>query len=321
MENVSKPGSRQRSSLHYLFCGLFRRRSTLRGAGSFLAHCLPVFLSLLLLPALLGSCRRDAVPDADPAEGQDPPVVVVDSVLTQIRVQADGRPVRRLDLFIYEADGLRALEKQYAFDELQEELNIPTLPGEKLVVGIANSPKRFNSKALERYDAMEQLSFNFADDDPAQPILGGFALTRREACEVQLQPLLCGIRLARVSNTMDGYELLENPRVRLRDLPNSAEILRLLEFRPAELIDAGAWTPLPYDVGFFSQDPGITLWCYPNDTPEDVLGVPRPYLEFECSIRGTSCSFEVPLPPLSRGCMKEVELTIDGPGSHSYNIR
>ena len=321
MKNVSKPGSRQRSSLHYLFRGHFRRRCTLRGAGAIHACCLPVFSLLLLLPALLGSCRRDAVPDADPADGQDPPVVVVDSVLTQIRVQADGRPVRRLDLFIYEADGLRALEKQYAFDELQEELNIPTLPGDKLVVGIANSPKRFNSKALERYDAMEQLSFNFADDDPAQPILGGFAPTRRDACEIQLQPLLCGIKLARVSNTMDGYELLENPRVRLRDLPNAAEILRQQEFRPTELIDAGAWTPLPYDVGFFSQDPGITLWCYPNDTPEDVLGVPRPCLQFECSIRGTSCSFEVPLPPLSRGCMKVVDITVDGPGIFRYKIQ
>lgn len=321
MENVTKPGSRQRSSLYYLFCGLLRRRCTLLGAEPFLAlNCLPV-LSLLLLPALLGSCRRDALPDADPADGQDPPVVVVDSILTQIRVQADGRPVGRLDLFIYEADGLRALEKQYAFDGLQEELNIPTLPGEKLVVGIANSPKRFNSKALERYDAMEQLSFNFADDDPAQPILGGFGLTRKESCEVLLEPLLCGIRLARVSNTMDGYELLENPRVRLRDLPNAAEILRQQEFRPAELIDAGAWTPLPYDVGFFSQDPGITLWCYPNDTPEDVLGVPRPYLEFECSIRGTTCSFDVPLPPLSRGCSKEVDIIVDGPDIFRYKIQ
>ena len=105
------------------------------------------------------------------------------------------------------------------------------------------------------------------------------------------------------------------------NLPNAAEILREQEFRPTELIDAGPWSKLPYDVGFFSQEPGITLWCYPNDTPEDVLGVPRPSLEFECKIRGETCSFSVPLPPLPRGSSREVELTVDGPGSFHYKFR
>ena len=320
MKNVSKPGSRQRSSHYLLFGGLFRRRSTLRGAGSFLAYCFTVIF-LVLLPALLGSCRMASLPDPDPAEGQDPPEEAIDSVFMQIRVQADGHPVQRLDLFIYGDDGLRELEKQLVFDEMKDVLNIPVLPGDKRVVGIANSPRRFNRKALERYDAMEQLSFNYADDDPEQPILGAICQTHGESGEIHLKPLLCGIVLKKVSNTMDGYELLESPRVRLRDLPNAAEILRQQEFRPAELIDAGAWTPLPYDVGYFSQEPGITLWCYPNDTPEDVLGVPRPYLEFECTIRGVSCTFEVPLPPLPRACTKEVSLTIDGPGNYSYDVR
>lgn len=320
MKNVSKPGSRQRSLLYLLLGGLFRRRSTLRGAGPFLAYCFTVIF-LLLLPALLGSCRKDALPSPDSPEGQDPPEATVDSVLTRIRILADGRPVHRLDLFIYGADGLRTLEKQLTYDGLQEELNIPTLPGTKLIVGIANSPRRFNSKAMERYDAMEQLSFNFADDDPDRPILGGLGQTKKEGGEISLQPLLCGIKLVKVSNTLDGYELLENPRVRLRDLPNAAEILRQQEFRPTELIDAGAWTPLPYDVGYFPQKPDITLWCYPNDTPEDVLGIPRPYLEFECTIRGSVCSFEVPLPPLSRACTKEVSLTIDGPDTFRYEIQ
>jgi hypothetical protein len=320
MKTIAKPGSRQRSSLYLLICGLLRRRSTLRGAGSFLAHCFNLFF-LLLLPALLGSCDKTAAPDPEPSDEQDPPEVVIDSVLTHIRVLADDRPVGRLDLFIYDADGLRPLERQLEFDELQEELNILTLPGDKLVVGIANSPKRFNRKALERYDAMEQLSFNYADDDPERPILGGFVKTSAQHGEIQLQPLFCGIRLVKVSNTMDGYDLLEDPRIRLRDLPNAAEILRQQEFRPAELIDAGPWTPLPYDVGYFSQEPNLTLWCYPNDTPEDVLGVPRPYLEFVCEIAGTTCSFEVPLPPLPRACTKEVTLTIDGPGNYHYEIQ
>ena len=168
---------------------------------------------------------------------------------------------------------------------------------------------------------MEQLCFDFSDDNPDCPILGGFARTEEQAGEILLTPLLCRVSLGRISNTMDNYDLLEEPRVRLRDLPAAAEILREQEFRPTELIDAGPWSKLPYDVGFFSQEPGITLWCYPNDTPETVLGVPRPTLELECRIRGESCSFEVQLPPLARGCTKEVELTVDGPGAFRYKIR
>ena len=108
---------------------------------------------------------------------------------------------------------------------------------------------------------------------------------------------------------------------RLLDLPDNAEILRDKDFRPTELLDAGPWTALPYDIGFFPQEPGISLWCYPNDTPEDILGVPRPTLEFECRIEGERCSFEVPLPPLPRGCSKEVELTVDGPSKYMYSVR
>jgi hypothetical protein len=98
-------------------------------------------------------------------------------------------------------------------------------------------------------------------------------------------------------------------------------ILRQQDFRPAELIDATPWTALPCDVGYFPQEPRLSLWCYPNDTPESILGTPRPSLEFECRIGGETCSFEVPLPPLPRGCTKEVALTIDGPDEFHYIIR
>ena len=268
----------------------------------------------------MGSCRKDRLSSS--AEEEPPQEVQApDSVLTAIRLQADGQPVRKLDLFVYEATGTKSLQKYVQADSLPAELRIPTLPGEKILVGIANSPHRFNLGALGRFDAMQQLQYRFGDDNPEYPILGGFCTTSEESGTIRLRPLLCKIVLSTVNNTMDGYELLEEPHVRLRDLPDGAEILRDKDFRPTELIDAGAWQALPCDVGYFPQHPGITLWCYPNDTPETVLGVPRPALEFECTICGEVCSFQVPLPPLSRGCTKEIELTIDGPGSFRYKVR
>ena len=316
MENTRKPGSRQRS--HYFNYPVLRR-SLLRGAGRRLTCC--YYCLLLLLPALSGSCRKEPGPAAVEEE-ENPPAAVVDSVLTHVRLRADGSALQSVDVFIYGSGGTRALEAHFRTEQLPEDgWDIPTLPGEKLAVGIANSPKRFNQKALERYDSMEQLAFRFAEDDPHKPILGGVCTTSGQEGEIILRPLLCKIVLASVSNTMDGYELLEEPRVRLRDLPDAAEILREQEFRPSELIDAGDWAPLPFDVGYFPQEPGIELWCYPNDTPENILGVPRPSLEFECRIRGETCSFDIPLPPLTRGCTQEVELTVDGPDNHRYKIR
>ena len=248
-------------------------------------------------------------------------MAVPDSADFTVRWQRPDAPVRKLDLFVYGCEGTRALECHLQLDSLPPELTLRALPGEKILVGIANSPQRFNLKALERYDSMTQLAFNFTDDDPACPILGGEATTEDGAATVPLRPLLCRVRLSEVANTMDGYELLEEPQVRLRDLPNSAEILRQEEFRPTELLDAGPWVPLACDVGYFPQHPDIDLWCYPNDTPENILGTPRPTLEFECRISGELCSFEVPLPPLSRGGGKEVEIAVDGPGDIHYHVR
>ena len=314
MENLSKPRSRQRPSI-YLLNDLFRHGRLLHHAGSPLTFCAYLCV-LFLLPALLGSCQRDPLPGG----GEDPGEVPADSILTRVRMQSGGLLVRTLDLFIYSADGLRTLERQVTLKAPQDTLLLPTLPGEKILVGIANSPRRFNRKALERYDAMEQLAFNFTDDDPQLPVLGGFCTTKGNDGEIQLQPLLCRVVLTKICNTMDDYELLENPRIRLCDLPDAAEVLREKDFRPTELIDAGEWAALPYDIGYFPQQPGTELWCYPNDTPENVLGVPRPTLELECLIRGQRCSFEVPLPPLTRGCKKSVEITVDGPGSYHYAV-
>ena len=307
------PGSRQ---LCTCLPDLSQRGRTLHlDAGSFLF----AFLLLSTLPALLGSCRK-----AGPVLEEEDTVQEVqapDSVLTAIRLQAGGLPVRRLDLFIYDASGTKALQKHVQLDNLPAELHLPTLPGEKILVGIANSPLRFNLNALARFEAMEQLQYRFGDDSPDYPILGGFCTRAEESGTIVLRPLLCKIVLNSVSNTMDDYELMEEPRVRLCDLPDGAEILREKDFRPTELIGAGAWQSLPYDVGFFPQYPDIVLWCYPNDTPETVLGTPRPMLQLECTICGEICSFDVPLPPLARGSTKEIDLTINGPYDYRFKVR
>ena len=312
MRHGQIPGGRQYNTT--CLSDLFQRPGILRGARSILLFCF-----LLSLPASLGSCRKLPGPVTDEPVPEAPPVV--DSMTVSLRFDAGGQAVRRVDLFCYSSTGTESLLKHMLCSNLSDTLSLKVPEDAGTVICIANSPHAFNLNALARFDAMKQLRFNFLDDDPAEPVLGGMAVIRDGSCSLSLKPLLCCITLVSVANTLDGYELLEEPRVRLRDIPDSAEILRESDFRPAELIDAGPWTSLPYDVGYFPQKPGIRLWCYPNDTPENVLGTPRPCLEFECLILGKTCTFEVPMPPLPRGCSKEVELTVNGPGDYRYKIR
>ena len=310
MKDGQIPGSRRR----FCLSDLFRRRRGLRGAGSLLLLCY-----LLSPPAFLGSCRKLPPPaeEVDPSSG----AAAVDTVTMRLKITADRWPVRRLDVFCYGAEGTQQLVLHERRDSLPELLDLDVPEGGKAVVCIANSPHDFNLGALARFDAMAQLSYGFRDDDPQAPVLGGWAEMPDSGGELVLQPLLCRVVLTSVANTMDGYELLEDPRVRLRDLPDAAEILRERDFRPTELIDSGPWVPLPCDVGYFPQEPQISLWCYPNDTPEHILGTPRPTLEFECTIRGEACSFDVPLPPLPRAGTLEVSLTVNGPDDFRYKIQ
>ncbi len=312
MRKARKPRRRRHNPCQ---SDLIQHLRVLRSARSILT-----IYYLLSLPALLGSCRKLAAePGTEPPDEAIP--AVPDSALVRLRIVKDGQPVRRLDLFCYSDAGTQPLEVYRRYDNPPDTVILMAPEGRKRLVAIANSPHSFNLAALGRYDTIRQLSFSFSDDDPAVPILGGSAEGAAPDAVLRLTPLLCRIVLASVANTMDGYELLEDPRVRLRDLPDEAEILRTEEFRPSQLIDAGSWAALPHDVGYFPQSCGINLWCYPNDTPEDILGTPRPSLELECRIRGETSTFEVPLPPLPRACTKEVELIINGPGDYRYRIR
>ena len=306
---ASQPGSRQRTCLS----DLFQRLGILQSAGPILFFCY-----LLLLPVIPGSCSK--LPPAVEDEPEPADVPAVDSVSTRLSLSACG-PVKRLDLFIYDTGGTQPLELHRRLDSLPANLTLMTTAGEKRAVCIANSPRDFNLAALGRFDAMQQLAYSFADDNPQRPVMGAWCETASNSGTLSLKPLLCRVVLARVANTMDGYELLESPRVRLCDIPDTAEILREQEFRPSELINTGTWTELGRDIGYFPQEPRISLWCYPNDTPENILGTPRPTLELECRIQGETCSFEVPLPPLERGSTHEVSITIGGPGDHRYQIR
>ncbi len=278
-----------------------------------------VYSLLVLLPAfLVANCGKE------PAGGGGtdiPEEERRDSAVTLISFAHSDRPVERLDVFIYETEGIQKLEKHIRLDSLPESMEVYASKGDKLIAAIANSPKQFNLTALSRYSAVSQISYDFSDDSPEMPIMSGSAKSSGQQAGIELAPMLCKVVLGTIANTMDDYELLEEPRIRLRGLNAAAKFFNTEKHLPGETIDKGVWVSLPYDIGYYPQEPGTELYCYPNETAESVIGQDRTALELECGIKGRRYSFTVDLPPFGRASSMEVEISVDGPGAFSSSVR
>lgn len=278
---------------------------------------LTLLLSLLVvLPAFFSiSCNKEkpVLPD-----DEEP---VVDSTMTTLKFRNAGpHEVENLQLLIYGSDGTRQLETLLRFDGLPDSVEVVTTEGEKLVAAVANSPKALSPVALGRYDSLKELGWDFNDEDPESPIMSGQCATLQNNGEIALEPLVCQVVIAAISNSMDDYELVESPRVRLVNLNGYAGVMQEDGFRPTETIDFGEWKDLPYDIGMFTQNPGTTLYCYPNETEQSSLGGVVTSLELECLILGEPCNFTVQLPPFGRGARLLVDITVGGPESCRFKI-
>ena len=218
-------------------------------------------------------------------------------------------------VLLYEADGVRELEAVAREEKPGEVLELRIPSGRMRAVAIANLRRKLNTGALLKYESVELLSVDFADDSAQTPVMSGEceveALSDTAYAEVNLTPLMCRVRLGAVTNNMDGYRRLEDPRVWLTDINASAEVMRTSGFRPIETLQDTTVYNLPCDVGFYTQYPMIDLPCYPNDTPESTLGVPRTGITLECEIKGQTVRFSSDLPPMERAAVISANLTVD----------
>lgn len=309
MKNFSHQKSRQS------FPDRFQRQGSLPDRRSFM---IIVYSLLVLLPAFLVlSC--DKTGPADPSGGTDP-VQVKDSAVFVLNFGDVEKTVKNLDIFIYDAEGVQPLEKHINRKDMPPTLEIKLSKGDKIVAAVANSPKKFKTSSMSRQSALTQVSFEFKEDSGDAPIMSASARASGEDVSLDLKPMLCEVALKSISNTMEDYELLESPRIRLRGINARAAFFSEEEYLPTETIDKGEWTSLPYDVGYYPQETSLRLLCYPNQTPESNIGQDRTSLELECTIKGKKCSFLVDLPPFGRASETVVSISVDGPGSFSYDI-
>lgn len=268
-------------------------------------------LLMTMLPLLAGACRSiGGKAEIDTPSPEPVPVVKQDSTLIEGRLIAlADYPIRSLDIFIYNPDGLKDLVAHVRAEGADATLSLPdSLP--KTVAMVANAPGTFNSDALKHFDSLDALVFRFSDDDPTAPLMSGMgSLVPGEPARVRLTPLLCTIIIAGVTNYYEGDTLAENPRVWMENINGEAGIFKQYGFAVKDPSSSRA-VYLPCDIGLYTQYPGTRLFCYPNDLPDPNPGNPATTLFMQYEIEGETQTLSLALHPISRGETIPVELAL-----------
>ena len=268
-------------------------------------------LVMTMLPFLAGACRFNGgqlTPDPGPPEPA-PEVKRVSAVL-QSRIHfVAPYPIESLDLFVYQADGLKELQFHERISGGDAVLSLSdSLP--KTLAVVANVRGTFNLDALNHFDSLDALVFRFSDDNPQAPLMTGIgSFVPGRDTTVALTPLLCTVQLTEVSNWMDGDRLAENPRVWLENINGQAEMFRERGFTVRDPV-ASKTERLPFDIGLYSQYPGTKLYCYPNDLPNPTTGNPATELVFQYEVDGKTRTQRYILHPIQRGSTIPVEVMI-----------
>lgn len=258
---------------------------------------------------------------------QEEVIVAVDSCWLGLKFSIDNNvyesmpEVRRLDLLLYDANGMGSIELWNRYEALPDSITLRTAKRAVTAIAIANSPRSFSRAAIERYDSIELLCYEFGEDAPDYPLMSGMcSMEPGSPGQITLAPLVSRVQLCEVSNSMKDYVRLEDPRVYLKNLNSSAEILRFSGFRPTESLERSDPAPLPYDIGIFAQHPMTELFCFPNDSPEPSIGTPWTTLVLECEISGQTCRFPVELEGLERNKTLHIDLNVLSPDQHESHI-
>lgn len=249
--------------------------------------------------------------ETETEETQDP----IPTIQTCVSVRAAELPAT-MDVLVYSATGVRELESYIHIDEVYQLFSLDLTAGSKIIAAIGNCPSKLNPKALERYDSLQQLMYDFRDFDPLRPVTSAVLdINAGDDVCLGLAPLCSSVVITEVSNELPDYQLAESPRVYLTDINPYSGYFQFDEFRPTETIDSGVIAELPYDIGFYTQYPWTVLYCLPNDTPEKSLSSPHTAVVFECEIGGELCTGAADLPPFGRDAVIEVSVLIDTQGN------
>ena len=224
--------------------------------------------------------------------------------------------IRRLDLFVFDDDGIGLLDaytRSYAYSP--EAVTVSSASGAKRLVAVANHafPDDFVT-TIHNYEDLRRAVACFTDDHPSWPVMSGearFTAGPGQACSVTLEPLMSTVEIHSIQCRIEGQKLL-NVKVYLTGIGNRAELLRTERFLPAETLNNGglsesdlgrlAYSGMVYKyLGNGKAESSGTsygsavLYCYPNEAEEESFASPYTRLVVEGTLDGKTVYYPIPV--------------------------
>lgn len=220
--------------------------------------------------------------------------------------------ISRLDIFIFDDDGQRRLDSYSCMERPETAyLTVSSSAGNKIVVVMANcNGKKYTYDEFWNYDALKDIRWDLADDDPEKPVMSGecrIIAGEDGYTPLKLTPLMADICLdfIRCDFSGRGYRsrTLLNPCVYLTNISGSSEIMRQEDFHMVELenegrLDEGYLARMKHPEMIYrtfrpSQWTPIDLHCYPNDCSDGLLGSPHTRMVIQGDIDGTTYYYPI----------------------------
>lgn len=272
-----------------------------------------LFLCLLCSAGLFRSCSP-----ADPFLQEDS--VTTTFCIPELAV-THGHPVkassgmsgiRRLDLFVFNEDGLMELDSYNSMVRPSTPyVTVTSGAGDKILVVLANyDSDRLETSDFRSYEALESIRCEFKDEDPSFPVMSGechFCAGSDGYIPIQITPVMSDICVDFIKCNFSGRGYsstsLENACIYLTNISGSSEIMRQDGFHVNELENYGSLdrtylSSMKHpEMVFRNVIPGhwspYDLYCYPNDCADGAPGSPHTRLVLQGDIDGRTYYYPV----------------------------
>ena len=238
-----------------------------------------------------------------------------------VQVEADDWwLIRRMDIFVFNDDGIRALDsytRSYPYGTPADTVSLAS--GPKIVVAVANCalPDPLVT-GLHCYEDLRGAVAEFSSDHPSYPVMSGqahFSAGGGAVCTVTLEPVMSVVEVQSLECRMDEPyrgQKLSGVKVYLTGVGNRAGLLEQDGFLPTETLNNGGLSEqdlgrLPYSgmvykylgngrtSGGTTSYGGASLYCYPNEAEEESFASPFTRLVVEGKLNGKTCYYAFPV--------------------------
>lgn len=268
---------------------------------------------LILLPAFL-SCTEKDTDFLSGSALQAEAGITIDAAVPVSETAEAGC----IDIFIFNNDSLGWLDSYQRFNTgfSSGPLTAASRKGDKIIVAVANSAnEKSDWSSISSLEGMMKSTASIWEEDPASPVMCGTAevsMGEETSCSIEMVPLLSEIKVNSLCCDFTGRpyedEVLSDIKIYLINVNAAVPIFHEEDFMPTEIINAAGLSEedmarishpemlscrMDSQVGNNTVYPGISLYCFPNDCPEQSLGSPFTRLVIEGKLCGHTCYYPI----------------------------